>query len=93
MWEQARRLPDPEMLIRLAEMFDVSIDWLLGVNKRENYKLEEFLNSLNHDNNVKSAENLTSSQCNDPTQELPEEARLCLEEFKDYMLKKYGIEG
>lgn len=30
MWEQARRLPDPEILSRLAGIFGVSIDYLLG---------------------------------------------------------------
>jgi len=30
MWEQTRRLPDPEVLTRLARIFGVSVDYLLG---------------------------------------------------------------
>ncbi|MCL6611025.1 MAG: helix-turn-helix domain-containing protein [Peptococcaceae bacterium] len=30
MWEQARRLPDPEVLSRLAGILGVSVDYLLG---------------------------------------------------------------
>ncbi|MGL4761852.1 MAG: helix-turn-helix domain-containing protein [Sarcina sp.] len=30
MWEQGRRSPDKEMLVKIADYFDVSIDYLLG---------------------------------------------------------------
>ena len=30
MWETAKRTPDSAMLIRLADFFDVSVDYLLG---------------------------------------------------------------
>jgi transcriptional regulator with XRE-family HTH domain len=91
MWEQARRLPVPEMLIHLAEVFDVSVDWLLGrVMQNKNCELDEFLNSLNHKHSEKSKEILAAHRSDDPTQELPEEARRSLEEFKEYILKKYS---
>ena len=91
MWEQARRLPDPEMLACLAEIFDVSVDWLLGrKTPNKNCELDEFLNSINeHKNNEQSQEILAAHRSDDPTQELPEEARRSLAEFKDYILKKY----
>jgi transcriptional regulator with XRE-family HTH domain len=30
MWEQAKRLPDPETMAHLAEIFGVSVDYLIG---------------------------------------------------------------
>ncbi|WP_075864953.1 helix-turn-helix domain-containing protein [Carboxydothermus islandicus] len=62
MWEQGRRLPDPEVLARLAEIFGVSVDYLLGNNQQAspstpswwyrdtpptNVELEEFLKNAN----------------------------------------------
>ena len=35
-------------------------------------------------------ETIAAHRTDDPTDELPEEARKSLEEFKDYILKKYG---
>ena len=32
-WELGKALPDSQMLIRLAEFFDVSTDFLLGISK------------------------------------------------------------
>ena len=34
-YESGTRNPDPDMLKKLAELFDVSVDYLLGVNARD----------------------------------------------------------
>ena len=36
MWEQGRREPDYEMLKRIADFFDVSADYLLGRDSKDN---------------------------------------------------------
>ena len=33
MYEQGRREPDAEMLVKMAKFFDVSVDYLVGVSK------------------------------------------------------------
>jgi transcriptional regulator with XRE-family HTH domain len=71
MWEINQRTPDLETLKNIADLFDVSIDWLLG-----------------RTNNTQQVP--VTCHTTDPTLELPEEARRSLEEFKDYILKKYG---
>lgn len=49
MYEQERRQPDNETLVKIAEVFDVSVDYLLGKTEVKNYnnpydtKLEEVL--------------------------------------------------
>lgn len=61
MWEQARRLPDPEVLTRLAGILGVSMDYLLGNHPPDpstpswwyrdtpptDVELEEFLKTAN----------------------------------------------
>ena len=43
MYEQGRREPDSEMLVKIAELFNVSVDYLIGF-RRENSK--ETINSI-----------------------------------------------
>jgi transcriptional regulator with XRE-family HTH domain len=101
MWEQARRLPDPEMLARLAEVFNVSVDWLLG-----RVESDESRNNKNNNNESDitgdiylvaeshtrhSYETEAAHRTDDPMADLPEEARRSLEDFKEYILKKYGM--
>ena len=38
MYEQGRRQPDNETLLRIAEIFDVSIDYLLGKTEVKKYE-------------------------------------------------------
>lgn len=71
-YESGKRQPDYETLTRLADLFQVSIDFILG---RSDIRYQ--------------AETLAAHRSDDPTQELPEEARKSLEEFKDFILKKY----
>jgi len=90
MWEQARRLPDPETLAHLADIFDVSVDFLLGrIAFKERYHPDE-TSALDTGDGDDNQEILAAHRSDDPTQELPEEARRSLEEFKDYILKKYS---
>lgn len=57
MWESGQREPDFEMALRLADFFNVSVDYLLGAGKDENRfnsfpsdydgaDMEDILNSL-----------------------------------------------
>ncbi len=72
-YETEDRAPDYELLGKLATLFGVSIDYLLG---RTNIK--------------EPIETIAAHRTDDPMDELPEEARKSLEEFKEYILKKYG---
>lgn len=38
MWEQGRRLPDAETMARLAEIFGVTVNYLLGIDDSSTYK-------------------------------------------------------
>ena len=40
-WENGKRIPDSEMLIKLAKFFDVSVDYLLGFDNSNTNKVEE----------------------------------------------------
>lgn len=71
MWEINQRTPDTETLKQIADLFNISVDWLLG-------------RSINDNQEIPAAHRTVYSH-----QELPEEARRSLEEFKEYLLKKY----
>jgi transcriptional regulator with XRE-family HTH domain len=74
-YESEVRKPDADMLKRIAQFFDVSVDYLLGLTEEKRpVKLET----------------LAAHRTDDPLKELPEEARRSLEEFKEYILRKYG---
>jgi len=45
-WETQKRAPDSEMLIRLADYFDVSTDYLLGKESSELIFLTRHLSSI-----------------------------------------------
>ncbi len=76
-YEKEQRRPDPEMLRRLADILDVSIDYLTGRvdSAREN--------ALKY-------ETLAAHRTDDPITDLPPEAQKSLEEFKEFILRKYG---
>jgi len=74
LYETGDRNPDPLMLTRLADFLDCSVDWLLGRVTNEQ----------------PSEEILAAHRSDDPTRELPAEARQSLNEFKEYIMKKYG---
>ena len=71
-YETNKREPDYKTLQRLADVLEVSIDWLLGRSEVKN-----------------CMEILAAHRTDDPMDELPEEARKSLEEFKAYIIDKY----
>ena len=79
-YESGKRQPDYETLIRLAEVFYVSVDYLLG---RTEHKAP-------NTNKPGSSEVIAAHRADDPMNDLPEEAQRSLDEFKEYILKKYG---
>lgn len=80
-YEQGKRFPEWDTLQKIADLFGVSVDYLLG-------RSDSRIGPTNKNDNKN--ETLAAHRNDDPTQELPEEARRSLEEFKDYILKKYG---
>jgi transcriptional regulator with XRE-family HTH domain len=90
LYETGNRSPDPAMLKRLADFLDCSVDWLLGRVGPED--IQQFNGAFNWANvpDFRKKEILAAHRRDDITQELPEEARRSLEEFQDYILKKYG---
>jgi transcriptional regulator with XRE-family HTH domain len=90
LYETGDRNPDPTMLKKLADLLDCSVDWLLGrIAPEETYELNDLLD-LEHDRPKRCKEVLAAHRSDDPTQELPEEARRSLQEFQEYILRKYG---
>ena len=67
-WEKGKRIPDSEMLIKLANFFEVSVDYLLGndttlTTKEEELKEIEALKQLLIKNGfMKSNEDLTNKE-------------------------------
>lgn len=49
MWEQNRRQPDNEILKKIAQMFDVSIDYLLGNDIKPTDSNKELLETISTD--------------------------------------------
>jgi transcriptional regulator with XRE-family HTH domain len=72
-WENSKSNPDSEMIRKMADLFDCTIDYLVGRT----------------DDPTPLA--LAAHRSDDPLSELPPEARKSLEEFQDYILRKYGL--
>lgn len=75
-WETEKSSPDPEMLSKLADFFDVTSDYLLG--RTDNPK-------------GYYTQTMAAHRTDDPTSPLPEEARKSIEDFKRFIFEKYGI--
>ncbi|MDT8717631.1 helix-turn-helix transcriptional regulator [Clostridium sp. 19966] len=73
-YEQGKREPDMETLIKLAAFFNVSSDFLLGRTNIKNYS--ESTVALHREDGYED--------------DLPEEARKEIEEFKEFIRHKYG---
>jgi len=71
-----RGVPKPEILQKLAPILHISYEKIM---KEAGY----LPNNINY-------QTQSAHRADDPTEELPEEARKSLEEFKEYILKKYG---
>lgn len=76
MYEQGRRDPDTAVLKKIADYFDVSADYLLG--------------RTDDPGPHPKIETIAAHRTDDPMDELPEEARKSVEEFLEYIHKKYG---
>jgi len=78
-YEKGQRRPDPDMLRRLAETLDVSLDYLVA---RKDVVAESCARY--------GYETEAAHRKDDPMADLPPEAMRSLEEFKEYILRKYG---
>lgn len=76
--ERGKKRLSADMLAKLAEFYDVSTDYLLGRTDDPTDYMKQF-------------HTIAAHRSDDPTDELPEEAKQSLEEFKRYLLKKHGL--
>lgn len=79
-YEQGTRQPEWDTLKKIADVFNVSVDYLLG---RTEHKAP-------NTNKPGGPETIAAHRADDPMNDLPEEAQRSLDEFKEYILKKYG---
>ena len=77
-YELGKRFPDQETLKKLADFFDVSIDYLVGRSNHKNASISE--NSQAYSPQLEK---------HDPVSDLPPEAQKLLEEFKEFVITKY----
>jgi transcriptional regulator with XRE-family HTH domain len=76
-WETGKASPDAITLSKLADFFGVTTDYLLG---RSDYQKSE-----------KNFETVAAHRTDDPSNDLPEEARKSLEDFKKFLYEKHGL--
>ena len=73
-YEQGKRIPDSETLTKLANYFNVSLDYLVGKTNMKNHSNSEETIALHSDYDYK---------------DLPDEARKEIENYIEYMKQKY----
>ncbi|OYD07898.1 helix-turn-helix domain-containing protein [Paludifilum halophilum] len=74
-YESDYRQPPLEIVKKLADIFEVSTDYLLGrIDNPEGY------------------ETIAAHRSDDPMDDLPPEAQQDIENFKEFIRKKYGLE-
>lgn len=78
-YEQGKRTPDPEIMKKLSEFFNVSIDYLLG-NTDIRESADEILNN---------SERTIALHSEYDYDELPDEARKEIENFIEFIKIKY----
>jgi len=78
-WEINRGTPNIETISEIADYFDVSADYLLGRTDNPSPRPK--------------IETIAAHRTDDPMDDLPEEARKSVEEFLEYIYKKYGKKG
>ncbi|WP_291300235.1 helix-turn-helix domain-containing protein [Desulfosporosinus sp. BICA1-9] len=79
-FETGEKYPDPSTLKVLAESLSCSVDFLLGrITDPRPYLLES----------QQGYSTSAAHRSDDPMEDLPEEARKSLEEFKEFILNKY----
>lgn len=77
MYEIDKREPDMATLKKIADFFDISVDYLLGLTDIRNP----------HDNKETT---IAAHRTTSLDEDLPEEARKAIEEFRQYIREKYG---
>lgn len=90
LYETGDRNPDPQMLKRLADCLDCSVDYLLGRTVLDGSKKLDGTHKLYGEKPTKGVETEAAHRTDDPMSELPEEAKKSLEEFKEFIFRKYG---
>ena len=75
-WENDIRIPDTSIIVKLADYFNTSTDFLLDRTDDPSPRPK--------------TETIAAHRTDDPMSELPPEARRSVEEFIDYIYKKYG---
>lgn len=82
-YENDDRVPDKDTLLLIADFFNVTLDFLFGrTDIRTSFRVAESPTPYN-------PEIQAAHRTDDPMDELPEEARKSLEEFKAYIIDKY----
>jgi transcriptional regulator with XRE-family HTH domain len=75
-YELDKREPDNAILSLLADFFGVSTDYLLG---------------RTDDAQAHKITTMAAHRADDPTSELPEDARKSIEDFKKFIFEKHGV--
>ncbi|SHH48780.1 helix-turn-helix domain-containing protein [Clostridium intestinale] len=83
-YEQGKRVPDIEIINKLADFFNVSTDYLLG--KSDIKEPAEKILERNKENEY----TIALHNNNGYDEELPEEARKEIDNFIEYVRQKYG---
>ena len=78
-YESDKREPDYRTLKQIANFFGVSTDYLLC--------------QTNNPKRIIEGETVAAHRLDDPMDNLPPDAKKSLEEFQDYIFKKYGLEN
>ena len=73
-YEKGKRIPDSETLTKLANYFNVSLDYLVGKTNMKNHSNSEETIALHSDYDYK---------------DLPDEARKEIENYIEYIKQKY----
>lgn len=82
-YEQDERSPDYETITQIAGFFDVSLDYLLG-------QTDDPTPAKKRNGGIATE---AAHRTDDPMDDLPEEARKSLEEFRQFIFQKYGKKG
>lgn len=83
-YEVDRRKPDYDTLQRIADYYKVSTDFLLGRTEDSIMDPRPYLLESQQSYNIQD-----TGHSDDPLEELPEEARKSLKEFREFILRKY----
>lgn len=86
--ERGRNAPTIEVIDKIANILGTSTDYLLGRTDTQEPYPNATLSALNPDDH--KFETLAAHRTDDPMADLPDEARKSLEEFMEFIRKKYG---